>query len=307
MSKSLDRLTLLATFARIAERGSISAAARDVGLSQASASRQLTELEARLGVQLIRRTTHALSLTEDGEDVLAEARGLLDGWEALTERFSEAAGTVSGKLKIVAPVALGQLHLARAALDFQQTHPAVSLTWLLEDKDIRFAEIGCDLWIKIGPPPDDTLIVNNVCTVERLIVAAPSLVETTMVSSPQDLSDLPYAALSPFEGDTIPLTHQRGKQMMLSPRVSMTTNNIFSAYEAAKLGVGFTVLPRWMVEDDMRAGALIDVLPKWRAPSLMITASYLPVNRQTKRLRLFTDHMIKTITDVAGVQTAQTE
>ncbi len=125
MSKSLDRLALLTTFARIAERGSISAAARDLGFSQASASRQLAELERRLGVQLIQRTTHRLALTQSGADCLSDARGLLDGWEALVERFAGEDSAVRGGLKIVAPIALGQRHLAEAALRFQQAHPAV--------------------------------------------------------------------------------------------------------------------------------------------------------------------------------------
>ena len=97
MSKNLDRLTLLSTFARIAERGSISAAARDIGLSQASASRQLQALEEQLGVQLVQRTTHALSLTEAGRDCLADARALIDAWDALQERHAAEAGALAGK------------------------------------------------------------------------------------------------------------------------------------------------------------------------------------------------------------------
>lgn len=301
MSKSLDRLTLLATFARIAERGSISAAARDIGLSQASASRHLAELEDRFGVQLIHRTTHSLSLTEDGKDVLAEARSLLEGWEALAERFAEDEQALRGKLKIVAPVALGQLYLARAALDFQRAHPAVSITWLLEDAPIRFAEIGCDLWIKIGQPRDETLIVREVGRVERLIVAAPALVAGTDIAEPQHLAALPCAALEPFEGASIPLTHESGAQRVASARTALLTNNIFAAREAARLGVGYAVMPRWFVEADLQSGALLDVLPRWRAPSRTITASYLPARRQTQRLQQFTAHIAQAIADTPGI------
>ena len=99
-------MTLLATFLRIAERGSISAAARDLGLSQASASRQLADLEQRLGVPLIRRNTHSLALTEQGESCLADARSLLAGWEALTDRVAEDQTQLRGPLRIIAPVAL---------------------------------------------------------------------------------------------------------------------------------------------------------------------------------------------------------
>ena len=301
MSKSLDRLTLLATFARIAERGSISAAARDVGLSQASASRQLAELEARLGTQLVQRTTHSLSLTEDGEQALIQARTLLEGWETLAESFAETASELKGNLKVVAPVALGQLHLAAAALAFQRDHPGVSITWLLEDGPVRFAEIGCDLWIKIGEPADDALVVQRIGTVERMVVAAPALLEGRRVASPQDLAALPCAALGPFEGAQIPLHTPAGEEAAVSASSVIASNNIFSVYQAARMAVGFAVMPRWFVDRDLESGALVDVLPGWRAPELAITAAYLPARRRTRRLIAFREHMVRAIQAVPGV------
>jgi len=305
MSKSLDRLTLLSTFVRIAERGSISAAARDIGLSQASASRQLAELEERLGIQLIRRTTHALALTRDGEQVLSDARILLDGWEALSDRFAQSGGRLAGDLKVVAPVALGQQHLAAAAIEFQNRHPDVSITWVLDDDPIRFAETGCDLWIKIGIPSDDRLVVRNIGSVERLIVAAPSLLSSAPVKMPSDLDSLPLAALAPFEGAAIPLKNAQGSKRSVAARPVMTTNNIYSAYEAAKRGIGFAVMPRWFVDDDLNTGHLVDVLPAWRAPERTVTASVLPGRHRTRRLVAFRDHMIDAIRSVPGIRPAE--
>ncbi len=301
MSKNLDRLSLLSTFARIAERGSISAAARDIGLSQASASRQLQALEDRLGVQLVQRTTHALSLTEAGRDCLADARALLDGWDALRERHAADADALAGKLMVVAPVALGQLHLAEAAARFQQAHPGVTITWRLQDDAIRFAEIGCDLWIKIGPVPDDSLVVRPLGRVERLMVAAPDLVDGRAVRSPGDLAALPCAALGPFEGGTIPLTHRNGRRQTVKAAVAFATNNIFAAHKAAQLGIGYAVMPRWFVEDDLAAGRLRDLLPAWRAPALAINAAYLPSRRQTRRLRAFIDHVATAVAGIPGI------
>lgn len=302
MTRSADRLTLLTTFARIAERGSISAAARDLGLSQASASRQLADLERRLGVQLIQRSTHALSLTEAGNDCLGEARALLDGWESLAERYASETSDVRGKLKIVAPVALGQRDLAEAALRFQATHPSVTITWLLDDAPIRFAEIGCDLWIKVGRVPDDSLVVRPLGSVERLVVAAPELLNGRRMKEPGDLDDLPCAALEPFEGGAIPLESRNGRRQTIRAQVALTTNNIFAAHKAACLGIGYAVMPRWFIADDLAAGRLVDVLPRWRAPALTINAAYLPARRQTKRLRLFVEHVSAAIGAMPGVR-----
>lgn len=304
MSKRLDRLALLTTFSRIAERGSISAAARDLGLSQASASRQLAELERRLGVHLIQRTTHRLALTPSGVDCLSDARGLLDGWEALVERLAGEDSAVRGKLKIVAPIALGQRHLAEAALRFQQAHPGVSIAWLLDDQAIRVAETGCDLWIRIGRVPDENLIVRSLGRVERLVVAAPGLIDGRKIAAPGDLVDLPCAALEPFEAGSIRLAGADGATRTVAASVAVSTNNIFAAHTAALLGVGYAVMPRWFVAEDLERGALVDVLPAWRARALTINAAYLPSRRQTRRLALFVDHIAKAVSDIPGVDRA---
>ncbi|MGP1396521.1 MAG: LysR family transcriptional regulator [Inquilinaceae bacterium] len=302
MSKPLDRLTLLETFVRIADRGSITAAARDLGLSQASASRQLKELEDRLTAQLIRRTTHALSLTPAGQDLLRDAQALIAGWDALADRHGASERTVAGRLKVVAPVALGQLHLADMAVRFQLAHPGVSVIWVLEDAPIRFAEVGCDCWIKVGPVPDDTLIVRPLGRVERLIVAAPALVAHHAIGGPEDLAAMPCAALDPFDGGRIDLTAKSGAEARIAPDLSLSTNNIFALHRAALLGAGFAVLPRWFVEDDLAAGRLIDVLPDWRAATLTINAAFLPARHQPKRLGLFLDALLTGVGAIPGIQ-----
>lgn len=287
MTKALDRLTLLETFVRIAERGTISAAARDLGVSQASASRQLSDLEQRLGVELIARTTHSLSLTKAGETCLKEARVLLADWDGFAERFADEAESLSGPLKIVVPIALGQTIALDCAIAFQKAHPGIVLDWILEDRPIRFSEMGCDLWIRIGDVPDETLIVQPISTVERLIVAAPGLLPVAAKPDPATLEDLPCLALSPFEGGQIPLRAKDGKSLDLKAGVAFSSNDIFAIRRGARSGAGYAVLPHWLVAQDLEEGTLIDVLPDWRAPSLTINAAYAPSRRQTRRLKLF--------------------
>lgn len=303
MSKPLDRLTLLETFVRIADAGSISAAARDLGLSQPSASRQLAELESRLKAQLMRRTTHSLALTDAGAELLADARQLIDGWEALKEKHLAADGQVSGSLKVVAPVALGQLHLARIAWGFQQAHPGVTITWQLKDQPIRFAEVGCDCWIKVGPVPDETLVVRRLGRVERLLVASPSLLEERgRPRNPKSAERLPLAALQPFEGGTIPLKHRDKRRASIRPTVRMQTNNIFALKEAALMGLGAAVLPRWFVSSELGSGTLVDVLPAWRAPSLDVHVAYLPGRHQTLRLKTFLAMLRERVPGIEGIE-----
>lgn len=303
MSKPLDRLTLLQTFVQIADAGSISAAARTLGLSQPSVSRQLAELESRFKSQLIRRTTHDLSLTVAGAELVADARQLLDEWEALEEKYLEAKDVMRGRLKVVAPIALGQLHLLDVALKFQQQYPLISLSWQLEDGDIRFAEIGCDCWVKIGPVLDDSLLVEPLGQVERMVVAAPALIESYgKLNSPTRLTKLPCVALSPFEGDRIPLANGQGKTVVVSPPVRMVTNNISAVRQATLAGLGFSVMPRWFVTQALEQQALIDVLPKWRAPKLTINVASLPGRHRPHRLQRLLDVLRESVPKIPGVE-----
>lgn len=289
MSKPLDRLALLETFARIADRGTISGAARDLGMSQGSASRQLKDLEERLGVQLVRRTTHSLALTEAGLEVLADARELIARWDALEEQHAPDADILRGPLRVVAPVALGQLYLADIAIGFQAANPNVTVSWRLEDEMIRFAEIGCDCWVKVGPIPDETLIVRRLGRVERLIVGAPSVAEQLEEATPDGAHGLPFVTLTPFEGAKIRLTRSDGERCDLEVTASLSTNNIMSLKRAVLSGLGAAVLPRWLAAEDMESGDLVDLLPDWRAAELDVNLAYLPARRQPRRLSAFVE------------------
>ncbi|MGC1309358.1 MAG: LysR family transcriptional regulator [Phormidesmis sp.] len=302
MSKSLDRLTLLQTFVQIADAGSISGAARALGLSQPSVSRQLAELEFRFKSQLMRRTTHDLSLTVAGAELLADARQLLDEWDALEEKHLEAKDVMRGRLKVVVPVALGQLHLLDTVIKFQQQYPSISISWQLEDGDIRFAELGCDCWVKIGPVSDDSLVVEPLAQVERMVVAAPALIESYgKISSPTGLAKLPCVALSPFEGGRIPLTNVQGKTIVVAPPIRMATNNISAVRQATLAGLGFSVMPRWFIEQALEQQLLIDILPKWRAPTLTINVASLPGRHRPRRLQHFLDILREAVPQIPGI------
>ncbi|MEM8811916.1 MAG: LysR family transcriptional regulator [Pseudomonadota bacterium] len=300
MSKPLDRLALLETFVRIADRGSISGAARDLGMAQGSASRQLKDLEERLGIQLIRRTTHALTLTDAGLEVLRDARELIARWETMVERHRHDADIVRGPLGVVAPVALGQSHLADVALSFQTAHPQVVLNWRLQDEAIRFAEVGCDCWIKVGPIPDDTLIVRRLGRIERLVVGTPRIAADLSERTPDDLESVPFVGLTPFEGGRITLTSNDGTQRLIRPPVRLATNNILSMKRAVLQGIGAAIMPRWFVAAELERGQVEDLLPDWRADTLDINVGYLPVRHQPRRLSLFLEALEAATTAIPG-------
>lgn len=284
MNTRFDRLSLLATFVRIAERGSLSGAARDLGVSQPSVSRQLAALEALMDAALVRRSTHSLSLTPDGATLLAEARRMLGEWEELEERLAGKDGELRGVLRIVAPVALGQRLFLRAVTGFAREHPKVSFEWRLTDQTIRFTEEGCDVWIRVGPVPDDTLVVRELARVERLVVAAPTLVET---HADKALETWPWLALGPFEGNEIALTADGGSRHAFRIRPVFATDNIFALREAVEAGLGAAIMPRWLVGDSLADGTLVDAAPELRAAELPVNIALAAGTSRPSRVERF--------------------
>lgn len=283
MSTRFDRLTLLETFVRIAERRSLSGAARDLGTSQPSVSRQLAALERRLGVVLVRRTTHDVTLTPDGLALLVDARRMLGEWEAIEDRHSEK-DALKGTVRVIAPVALGQSLFVKAAAQFLKDHPGITIDWRLRDDVIRFAEEGCDCWLKIGSIPDDTLVVRELAQVERLVVGTPDCLAR---HAGIDLDAMPWLTLGPFEGNRIELFDQSETPRIFSVVPKLASDNIFAVYEAVMQGLGIAILPRWFVNADMETGKLTDAAPELRAARLPVNLALASGTKRPARVEQF--------------------
>ncbi|MEO1103278.1 MAG: LysR substrate-binding domain-containing protein [Pseudomonadota bacterium] len=178
--------------------------------------------------------------------------------------------------------------------------------WELDDHPIRFAEVGCDCWIKVGRVADDTLIVRPLGAVERLVVAAPQRLDGGPLGDPAAAATLPFVTLAAFEGDRIALYGEDGSEVAFTPSVALSTNNIVAARRAACLGVGAAILPRWFVADELASGALVNVLPRWRAATLTIHVAYLPARHQPRRLALFLQAIEAGLREVPGIAPAGT-
>ncbi|WP_299827057.1 LysR family transcriptional regulator [uncultured Roseobacter sp.] len=283
MSTRFDRLFLLETFVRIAERQSLSAAARDLGTSQPSVSRRLAALENRLGVVLVRRTTHDVTLTPDGLALLSDARRMIGEWEAIEDRHGEDE-ELKGTIRVIAPVALGQNLLVRAAIQFMKDHPNVTIDWRLRDDAIRFAEEGCDCWLKVGPVPDETLVVRELARVERLVVGTPDCLAQHAGS---DLHAMPWLTLGPFEGNRIELFNEAQELQAFSVTPKLASDNIFAIYEAAMQGVGVAIMPRWFVASDLEIGNLADAAPDLRAARLPVNLALVSGTKRPARVEQF--------------------
>jgi molybdate transport repressor ModE-like protein len=293
-----DRLDLLRLFVRIAETGRISEAARSVGISQPSASRCLRLLESVMGAKLIERSTHGLSLTPAGLSLLDRARHLLAAWDEAVEAAGAERQELAGLIRVVAPVAVGQTLLAAVAARFLRRHPEVRIEWDLRDDVLDMTSAGCDLWIRVGELPQDDLVVRHVYDIKRAVVASPAF---RAVEHPRELSVTPAVRLTSFVPVAVRLVRDDGASFVLRQSAVFSTSNLHAAHVAALEGVGYAVLPLWLVQDDLSRGALTMLCPDWQPPGLHLSLAYAPTGQRSSRLRALIDFIRAELTSDGGL------
>jgi DNA-binding transcriptional LysR family regulator len=263
---TINNLQQLREFVQIAESGSITAAAKALGLAQPTLSRHLMALENDLGSPLLQRDTHTMSLTEAGRVLLQDARELLSMAERMGRRLTVNRQTLRGHLRIVSVVDVGQWIVSRVLSRFQMLHPGITSELHLINRPTKFVKEGFDCGITIGSASDRRLVSRKVADLRRRLVASPSLVRrAATLSEPTALTSLPWLGiLQPhfYARDRIDFTRGRKLvRMKFSPVMLLDT--VTALREAAIAGAGFTALPEWMAARDIEAGRLVQLLPEW--------------------------------------------
>jgi len=182
------KLEFVQAFAAIAEGGSITSAAQRLALSKSVLSERLTELERVLGSKLVHRTTRKLSLTDDGTIFYERAKAILRDVESAAAELSARRGSVSGPLRIAAPVGFGCLHLGPALFGFLRANPGIELTLELDDRFVNMLSEGYDAVIRHGPVDDKRIIVKRLATTRRVLVASPDYLKR--FGTPKSLAEL---------------------------------------------------------------------------------------------------------------------
>lgn len=300
----MDRLTALASFVRICELGSFSAAAQDFGVSQPSISQQIRGLEAHLGVRLFNRTTRHVTLTDAGASYLDRARDIL-------ERLNEADRTIggldramSGRLAVSAPVGFGTSVLANFFMEFKRTYPDLLLDVSLSDSFVDVVAERFDVAIRLGTISDDRLIVRRLGLVERCLAAAPDyLARKGKPYHPLDLAAHEYIVHSQqVAGGTLPLIGPKGERMEVPVRATFCTNNALLMREALVAGLGIGLMHRKLFDPLLADQRLEYVLPEWRYSPHQVHAVY-PSNRFIPlKVRRFVDEL-STYLESAGAFT----
>jgi DNA-binding transcriptional LysR family regulator len=291
-----DQVSLLRAFVSIVEGGSISAAARSLKLSQPTVSRQLAALESACGVALLRRDTHSMSLTESGHRLLADARAMLLLAEESEQRMRQEQHELKGLIRLFATIDFGQTMVSRLIASFVQANPAVTVELSLSNRALHMIQEGCDAGIIVGGITDESVVARPVGALMRYPAAAPALLRARRPpKAPQDLAAWPWLSLSgeQFGGaHEVTLFRPGGtvQQVPISP--VMTSEGITSLREAARSGLGVAILPDWLAREDLAAGRLVRLLPKWRAKPLTAHVVYPGQRMLPVRVRAFIDFAV---------------
>ena len=291
---SLNDLQHLREFVQIADSGSISRAARVLGIAQPTLSRHLAALETQIGAPLIRRDTRTMRLTDAGIIVLADARELLTVADRLGSRLRAERRALRGHLRMVSVVDVGQWIVSRVLSRFQRQHPDVTTELHLINRPTKFIKEGFDCGIMVGAPTDRRVTIRKIAKLHRRLVAAPSLLKYhSLPVRPDDLNHLPWLGiLQPhfYSRDRVELERSRQvKKLKLIPVMLLDT--VTALREAAIEGAGFTILPEWMAARDITAGRLVQLLPDWHLAPIDLQIAHAGHEHLPQRVKSLIEYL----------------
>lgn len=296
MSLSLDALM---SFLAVAERGGFTAAARQRGVSKATISKHVAELERALGVSLFARTTRTLTLTEPGRRALERARRIQEEAEALVEEAVDTRASPRGRLKIAAPLAFGQRCLSPVLPDFLRAYPEISLEFSFDDRTVDLVADGFDAAIRIGSMPDSSLLARQIAPVRLHLVAAPAYWhERGHPARPEELAMHACIRYANSEAGTLwsftgPAGAPDAREVRVRVAGPLCVNNGEVELATLRAGLGCAVLPDFMIAEDVRSGALATALPGWSAGERMLHLLTPPGRGRPRRLEAFSDHLVQ--------------
>lgn len=289
----MDTLTRMRAFIDVVEAEGFSAAGRKIGRSKALLSKYVRELEDELGALLLNRTTRQFSLTEAGHTYFQRAVELVRDIDNLSESVRESSGDVRGRIKLSAPRTFADAAVGQSLIDFAVAYPDIVLDIHLDDRFVDLVEEGFDLAIRISRLQNSSLIAKRLSPFATVLCASPALLERLGTpEKPQDLSNLPcvvdtngrWLANWPFKGEG-------GDTMTVSVSGPMEVNSPMAARAAALSGLGFSILPDFIAQDDIRDGRLVSILKPYMLTGGGIFAVYPHRRYQPAKVRTLMDFL----------------
>ena len=269
-------------FAEVVDKGGFAAAGRSLGLPKSKLSRRVAELEARLGVRLLQRTTRKLSLTEAGELYHRHCVAMREEADAAAEAVAQVQSEPRGTIRVACPVTLAQSTIGPLIPLFLERHPLVRIEMQVSNRVVDLVQDSIDVALRVRPTLDNSgsLIVKNLGNTYGLLVASPTQLERQgRPQAPEDLGKLSTLAMSASDGKTAwKLVGPGGREFEFQHRPIYTADDLLTLRYAVIKGLGMSVLPDYMCRRDLRVGQLEQVLPEW-APRAAVIHAVFPSRR----------------------------
>jgi len=281
-----------AIFAKVAERGSFSQAADELGLAKTTVSKAISRLEERLRTTLIHRTTRKLSLTESGRLALDRARRIAADGSDIEADILEESASPRGLIRLAVTTAFGVSAVAPILPDFLALHPEIEVDLCLTDNDIDIIVDNFDCVLQIGPAADSSLRISRMLSFRRVLVAAPAFIERYgMPDHPRDLEHMPAVIPSHVPWGEQWRFERPGEACNVQVKGRLRMNNASAMIPAALAGVGMAALPVYFVWEEMRDGRLVEMLPDWVSPPGSVYVVTPPGRARPIRVRLLLEFL----------------
>jgi LysR family transcriptional regulator, regulator for bpeEF and oprC len=299
-NNAMDRLEAMRLYTRIVELGSFTAAADDLNLPRATVTHAIKRLEARLGAQLLQRTTRRLRATRDGETYYGHCLRLLADVDEVETDFREARVQPKGRLRVDLPATLARLLVIPALRDFFARFPQIQLDIGTGDRFVDLVREGVDCVLRVGELGDSGMVGHRVATLEQVTVASAAYVRRHGL--PDSLAALQDGHLavnwvSPTTHRAEPLEFMVGRkrrEVVLPGCVSVSGVDAYLG--CCEAGLGIAQMPRYRIVDALKSGGLRELLPAHPPPSLPMTILYPQQRQMPARLRVFVDWLVELTT-----------
>jgi DNA-binding transcriptional LysR family regulator len=286
----MDQLRAMATFVKIVDAGSLTAAADRMGTSLAAVVRSLAGLERHLGLRLLNRTTRRMALTDDGAEYLAHCRRLLADIEEAEASLSLRRRIPTGTLRLTAPVMLGRMHVAPLATAFLEAHAGVQVEMTLLDRVVDLLEEGLDLAVRVGPLADSSLVSVRVGSTRRMVCASPAYLAEH--GHPLTLADLEGHRCLRFTGTAQVADWEfveGGRPVRVAVGGPLTCNQVDVAIDACLQGLGCGRFLEYQVRSLLDDGRLVALLESFEGPAMPVWMIYPHARLLSSRVRAFVD------------------
>jgi DNA-binding transcriptional LysR family regulator len=283
----LDRLAAMETFVRVVEAGSFSRAARQLNLGQSAVSKSVAQLEDRLGVRLLLRSTRSLSLTEAGERFYERALQAIQGADDAEASARGVAAGLTGRLRISASVCFARIHILPKLPTFLAMHPEMDLEVVLDDQIIDVAKEGVDVALRTGAITDLSLTTKKIARSRMRVMASTAyLAAHGTPESPADLAKLDVIGRTKDGTRRTVVFRQGGNDATVELQSRLRVSSTEALREAVLPDIGIVIVSEWLFTPEIVSGAVRSVLDEWSLPEVQLSAVYAG-RRPSARARAF--------------------